>query len=126
MLSSRAVPPIDDVTGNGSANGHRRRARARRGGSGEDDRPRGFEPDRMRRLWGDIDHARDNLGLGPAADVAAAPWNIAGTFGYAAALATDALGVVVGWASRLPDSRRVVADAVPCVRRVPIIGAFFE
>jgi hypothetical protein len=79
----------------------------------------------MRRLWSDIDHARDNLGLGPET-AATAEWTMAGVVGYAAELASDVVGSVAGWAHVLPDPRRLISDALPCVRRLPIVGTFFE
>ncbi len=126
VLRSRVVSPTDDVNRNGTSNGARRRARSRRAVSGEDDRPRGFEPDRMRRLWSDIDSARDNLGLGPEAAESAAPWSVAGVVGYVGELAIEAVDTVIGWTRVLPDPRRVIGAALPCVRRVPIVGGFFE
>ena len=78
----------------------------------------------MRRLWSDIDHARDNLGLGPET-ATQAEWSMAGAVGYAAELASDAVDSLVGWARVLPDPRRLLGDALPCVRRLPIVGAFF-
>ncbi len=125
VLRFCAVPPIDDVTHTGATNGARRRARSRRGGAPDDERPRGFEPDRMRRLWSDIDHARDHLGLGPDAAAASTPWSVAGIVDYATDVVSGAVGSVLGLARVLPDPRRVVGDALPCVRRLPIIGAFF-
>lgn len=121
------MPPIDDVTTrNGAAHAGRRRPRPRRGTTGEDDRPRGFEPDRMRRLWSDIDHARDNLGLGPETAAPATEWSVGGALGYAATLATDVVGAVVELARALPDPRRAIGDALPCVRRLPLVGGLFE
>jgi hypothetical protein len=121
MLESGTVRRRDDVTGNGAGV--------------DDERPRGFEPDRMRRLWSDIDHARDNLGLGPevaAADASSS--GVAGVVGYAVGLAADAAGAVAngmaglvrGVASALPDPRRLVGAALPCVRRLPIVGTLFD
>lgn len=80
----------------------------------------------MRRLWSDIDNARDNLGVGPEAAASAASWSVAGIVGYAGELAIDAADTVVGWVRVLPDPRRVIGAALPCVRRVPIVGGFFE
>jgi hypothetical protein len=140
VLRSPPVPPRDDVHhGNGASNGAPRR-RPRR--AADDDRPRGFEPDRMRRLWSDIDSARDNLGLGPEAIVAAAPgWTVAGVVGRAATLAFETAGAVAtgtadlvrACARLLPDPRAVISAprrsigaAVPCVRRLPLVGALFD
>jgi hypothetical protein len=104
---------------------------------GEDDRPRGFEPDRMRRLWNDIDRSRDNLGLGPEAAAQPPSWTVGGVVSYAAELATGAVSTVVDWtlaparvltapARLLTAPTRVLGELVPCVRRLPIVGGLFE
>ena len=113
----------------------------------DDDRPRGFEPDRMRRLWSDIDRSRDNLGLGTQPIASSSPWSVGAVVGYAAGLATDAVDSVLGWTRVLAAPMRVLAapsrmltlptrvltaptraigEAVPCVRRLPIVGGLFE
>lgn len=123
---------LDDVTRNGTTRG-RRRKRSRRAASVEDDRPRGFAPDRMRRLWSDIDQARDNLGLGPVPP-SASTWSVLGIVGSAAGIASDAAGaltasatnVVCGVAGALPDPMRQLGSALPCVRRLPLVGGLFE
>ncbi len=87
----------------------------------------------MRRLWNDIDTARDNLGLGPETPPPTSTWSIGGLVSYATDVATGAaetvaggIGTVIrGVAGALPDPRRVVVAVAPCVRRVPIIGALF-
>ena len=124
MLRSAAVPPIDDTTRNGTANGAPRRPRARRNGA-DDERSRGFHPDRMERLWSDIDSARDNLGLGPAAAVESSSWSVGGAVGYAADVAASASAWMLGWTRVLPDPLRIIGAAVPCVRKLPVVGAFF-
>jgi hypothetical protein len=123
MLRSAAVPPIDDDIRNGTANGAPRRPRTRRNGS-DDERPRGFHPDRMQRLWSDIDSARDNLGLG-GAEVGSASWSLGGALGYAAELVTGAGAWVFGWTRVLPDPLRIVGGALPCVRKLPLVGSLF-
>ncbi len=101
----------------------------------------------MRRLWNDIDRSRDNLGLGPEAVAPSSSWSVGGVVRYAAELATDAVGTVLGWTRMLAAPMRVLAaptrvltsparvltaptraigDAVPCVRRLPIVGGIFE
>jgi hypothetical protein len=122
-----------DKTRNGSANGRRRRGRGARGGAGEDDRPRGFEPDRMRRLWDDIDQARDNLGLGPT-PTATQDWSVLGLVGAAAGLASDAAGALTsgavdavrGVVGFLPDPFGIRGNVASCARRIPIVGTLFE
>jgi hypothetical protein len=123
---------LDDVTRNGSSKSGRRRARSRRATAGDDDRPRGFEPDRMRRLWSDIDQARDNLGLGPT-PTEPSTWSVLGLVGSAAGLASDAAGGLMSGAAgamrgvveALPDPLRLFGATVPCVRRLPLVGGFF-
>jgi hypothetical protein len=120
---------LDDVTRNRYANGGRRRARSRRAAAGDDDRPRGFEPDRMRRLWSDIDQARDNLGLG-AAPAETSTWSVLGLVGMASdtagALTSGAAETVRGVVGALPDPLRLLGGTVACVRRLPLVGGFFE
>lgn len=123
MLPFAAVPPTDDTIRNGTANGAPRRPRARRSRA-DDERPRGFQPDRMQRLWSDIDSARDNLGLGPAT-AESSSWSVGGAVGYAADLAAGAGAWVLGWTRVLPDPLRIIGAAVPCVRKLPVVGGFF-
>jgi hypothetical protein len=136
------VPPTDEFTRTGQSNGARRRPRSRRATTREDDRPRGFEPDRMQRLWSDIDRSRDNLGLGPEA-AAPSSWSVGGLMRYATELATEAIGTVVDTLTTparlvatpgrvltaptrlLTAPTRAIGDAVPCMRRLPIVGGFF-
>ena len=122
MLPSGAVPPTDDIR-NGTTNGTPRRPRARR--NGDEERPRGFHPDRMQRLWSDIDSARDNLGLGRAAAVESPAWSLGGALVYASELVTGAGAWVLGWTRVLPDPLRIVGTALPCVRKLPLVGALF-
>ncbi|HEY2387049.1 MAG TPA: hypothetical protein VGK30_08820 [Candidatus Binatia bacterium] len=118
---------------NGSANGRRRRGRGGRGTPVDDDRPRGFEPDRMRRLWDDIDQARDNLGLGPTPPGSQA-WSVFGIVGAAAGLASDAAGALTSGAAEavrgmvgvLPDPFGIRGSVVSCARKIPIVGTFFD
>ena len=100
----------------------------------------------MRRLWSDIDRSRDDLGLGTQ-PIASSPWSVGAVVGYAAGLATDAVDSVLGWTRVLAAPMRVLAapsrtltlptrvltaptralgEAVPCVRRLPIVGGLFE
>ena len=87
----------------------------------------------MRRLWSDIDQARDSLGLG-SSPANGASWSMLGVMGDAAALATDAAGALTAGAvdalrgalGTLPDPLRLVGSAVPCVRRLPIVGGLFS
>jgi len=86
----------------------------------------------MRRLWSDIDQARDNLGLGPTPPAEA--WSMLGFVGAAAGLARDAAGAVTGGATgavrgvlrALPDPFGALGGAASCVRRLPIVGSLFE
>ena len=88
----------------------------------------------MRRLWSDIDNARDNLGLGPEAAASSSAWSVDGVVEYAVALASDTADAVAsvitktvrGVGSLVPDPRRMIASAAPCVRRLPIVGALFD
>jgi len=131
------VPPIDEFTRSGQTNGAPRRPRSRRATPREDDRPRGFEPDRMQRLWSDIDRSRDNLGLGPEPVASPSSWSIGAVVRGAAELATKAVATVVDALTAparlltapvrlLTVPTRMIGDAVPCVRRLPIIGGIFE
>ena len=121
--------PADDFTHTGQTNGARRRSRSRRATMRDDERPRGFEPDRMRRLWSDIDRSRDNLGLGTQ-PVAPSSWSVGGVVGRATELAVGAVGslfdVLAAPARLLTAPTRALGDAVPCVRRLPIVGGLFE
>ncbi len=66
--------------------------RGRTAGLHDDERPRGFQPQRMRRLWQDIDRARDGLGLGPGEEPPIPSlWSIAGVVGRLTELASGLL-----------------------------------
>jgi len=87
----------------------------------------------MRRLWDDIDQARDNLGLGPTP---AEPqgWSVFELIGAAAGLASDAAGVLTNGAAEavrgvvgvLPDPFGIRGSVVSCARKIPIVGTFFD
>ena len=87
----------------------------------------------MRRLWNDIDQARDNLGLGPT-PTNGATWSVFGLVGDAAGLASDAAGALTSGAvdalrgalGTLPDPLRLLRSAIPCARRLPIVGGLFS
>ncbi len=86
----------------------------------------------MRRLWDDIDQARDNLGLGPT-EATTPTWSVLGLVGAAAGLANDAAealtsgaaGAVRGIVAAIPDPLRAIGSVVPCVRRLPLVGGLF-
>jgi hypothetical protein len=83
----------------------RRRPRTRR--VADDDRPRGFEPGRMRTLWRDIDQARDSLGLGSESGGDAAPrWSLASAL-------EAALALLAGAAVRLGRASGIAAGEGP-------------
>jgi hypothetical protein len=75
----------DDVSGRNGA----RRARAttkRRRKGGDDERPRGYHPQRMHQLWRDIDDARGKLGYDPSADTTSSGYALVALIGRSAAL----------------------------------------
>ncbi len=91
----------------------------------------------MQRLWSDIDRSRDNLGLGPEPVASPSSWSIGAVVRGAAELATKAVATVVDALTAparlltapvrlLTVPTRMIGDAVPCVRRLPIIGGIFE
>jgi len=87
----------------------------------------------MRRLWDDIDQARDNLGLGPNAREPET-WSVFGLVGAAAGFATDAAGALTSGAADavrgvvgvLPDPFGIRGSVVSCARKIPIVGTLFE
>jgi len=70
--------------------------RGSRRGPRDDDRPHGFQPQRMRQIWEEIDRARDELGLGPGPGSepppSEPPWTLTGLVDRAGALAASVLG----------------------------------
>jgi hypothetical protein len=88
------------------------RVRRRRVRPADDERPRGFKPQRMRQLWDDIDDARDKLGLGAAATAAPSTWSVSALVGRAlemtAGATNHALEVTAGVTTR---AFTVTADA---------------
>ena len=88
----------------------------------------------MRRLWSDIDRSRDNLGIGPETLAPSVAWSVSGLLGYATARAFDGAGAIAGGAAgvaracadAMPDRFRLIGAAVPCVRRLPLVGGFFD
>jgi hypothetical protein len=106
--------------GGGSARPRkRRRARAVQ----DDDRPRGFQPQRMRRLWTDIDQARDKLGLGRAEPSAPMqPWGLAALYHCVTALPASAIGFLWDLPRTGPATVRTVLGVAPWLRQIPIVG----
>ena len=116
--------------------------------SHDDDRPRGFQPQRMRRLWQDIDRARDGLGLSSSKEPQGAEsWTMTGLLGRVADLANGVLrwvgaeslgeetcqdverGSSKGTRSDEPTGDESMACAlvergVSILRQVPILGRF--
>jgi hypothetical protein len=89
----------------------------------DDDRPRGFQPQRMRRLWNDIDQARDKLGLGRTSPASSAPpWSLAALLRCAAELPTSATGFIWDLACAVPATVHTVLGVVPWLRQAPIVG----
>jgi hypothetical protein len=90
-----------------------------------DDRPRGYEATRMRRLWHDIDHAKRKAGLGPAPAPPAAPsWDVTAMLERAVVLA----GEVAAWmAANAPAAcAAALANASALLRNVPVVGHLIE
>ena len=89
----------------------------------DDDRPRGFQPQRMRRLWTDIDHARDKLGLGRALQAPSAqPWSLAALLRCAAELPASATELIWDLARTVPATVHTVLGVAPWLRQTPIVG----
>jgi len=94
--------------------------RGRAAGSHDDDRPRGFQPQRMRRLWQDIDRARDGLGLGPGEEPPSpSSWTITGVLGRVTDLASGVLRWIGTEESPREHSRRDVDRDSSCKRDEP-------
>lgn len=83
----------------------------------------------MRRVWHDIDQARDKLGLRaePASDPES--WSVGGCVGHVVALASD-VGAWVGalplpWASatRGPDGRSAPETVRSAIAALPVLGS---
>jgi hypothetical protein len=89
-----------------------------------DDRPRGYEAQRMRRLWRDIDDAKDKAGIGRAAAESEAPgWGLGAMLEHATALATDAAAWV---AATAPGACDLVTSGMELLRAVPLVGRLVE
>jgi hypothetical protein len=74
----------------------------------------------MRRLWSDIDRARDRLGL----HAAAAPPPAYGLMGMLGCLA-DAVAGVASFVATLPGlagASAIADEVVTCLERVPVVG----
>ena len=86
----------------------------------QDDRPRGYESQRMRQLWRDIDESKHKAGIGARAEPPPAPgWDLTGVVECATALAGD----VVAWvSSTVPSACAVIAGAAALLRDVPVLG----
>jgi hypothetical protein len=99
--------------------------RGKRGGrkpprSEPDDRPRGYEAQRMHQLWRDIDHAKHKAGLGAASEQSpTSSWCLADLIGRATALAGDAAAWVTASA---PAACTLVASGAAILRDVPLVG----
>ncbi len=91
-----------------------------------DDRPRGYEVTRMRKLWDDIDHAKRKAGLTPSPAPAATPgatWDVAAMLARATALAGD----VAAWVSaNAPTASAALASGAEVLRRVPLVGRLVD
>ena len=81
--------------------------RRRRGARREDDRPRGHHPQRMQRVWRDIDTARAKLGMGNGRPAPAAAWSPAELARHAA----EVVGAAGSWVGERAPAR--VLAAVP-------------
>ncbi len=85
-----------------------------------DDRPRGFETQRMRQLWRDIDESKHKAGLGGRPDSApSAGWDVTGVVERATALAGDLFTWV---SSALPAACSLVESGAALLRDVPLLG----
>lgn len=76
----------------------------------------------MRRLWSDIDRARDRLGLGPERERAATGYDLAALLAYAGAAAAGAAAWVGTLAELVPASLQPPCDVLACLGEVPLIG----
>ena len=106
----------------GIHNGGSTRKRGRTRTPTDDDQPRGFQPTRMRRLWSDIDEARDRLGLGAAEGEPVPSWDVATLIARALEVTRDA----TGWMTELTRGFSVSLPT-PCgvtrwLARVPVVG----
>lgn len=87
----------------------------------EDDRPRGFQPQRMRKLWHDVDRARGKLGLGGDTRAKASRSRRRAT-----SWAGFAVGIVAGataWMIDLPRTAPAALRATITVAAKPLSGA---
>jgi hypothetical protein len=121
---------VDDRPTRGRHAPKRRRGESR----AEDERPRGYEPTRMRKVWADIDQARDKLGLGQRVAGAEPSWSVEGLLGWAAGMVEEAsarLGSAPDWVrAALADGHAqpasmcatVARGCVGLMRRVPLVG----
>lgn len=82
----------------------------------------------MRRLWRDIDDARDQLGLDETR-APRAPWSITALIGCASDLTASVSGVVGGLATvpreivrAAPTVVSATLDVAPWLRQVPVLG----
>ena len=133
MVSSQGMGAGDREEGEEQRTGTRRHRRTRSRGMPDDDRPRGFQPQRMRHVWREVDAARDKLGLGDAAAALPAACSVAVFARYAGELTAGVGDVVADIAARgarqidamvgaLPAVLHAAFDLVPWLRAVPILG----
>jgi hypothetical protein len=102
-----------------SAGGGRRKSR-KPTGTEQDDRPRGYETQRMRQLWRDIDESKHKAGLGAASEAPApSAWDLVGIVERATALAGEA---VVWISSTAPAACALLAGGSALLRDVPVLG----
>lgn len=123
MLRSRRVRLANDGVRDGGGGSARPRKRRRVRTVQDDDRPRGFQPQRMRRLWNDIDRARDELGLGRAEPTPSAqPWSCAALLHCVTGLPASAIGFLWDLPRTGPATVHTVLGAAPWLRHAPIVG----
>lgn len=85
-----------------------------------DDRPRGYEAQRMRDLWRDIDQAKRKAGLARTPEPPPEPgWDLAGVLERATVLANEAVAWV---ASSAPIALALVATGADLLRSIPLVG----
>lgn len=89
-----------------------------------DDRPRGYEATRMRRLWQDIDDAKHKAGLGPPALPQAAPaFDMAAVMALAAAIVGEA---TLWMTANAPVAWALLTSGAELLRGLPIVGRLVD